>query len=61
VTQTPTETLWMCCGANGHSTSRATEGSYTRPTLMGKNSDESNAAVKTVRSYNYKNSYTFIM
>jgi hypothetical protein len=51
----------MCCGANGHSYSRATEGSYTMPTLMGKNSNLSNAAVKTEWSYNYTTSYTFIM
>ena len=55
-----TETLWMCCGAKWHSFSRATEGSYTSPTLMGKNSDEFNAAVKTECSYNYTNSYSFV-
>jgi len=42
----PTETLWMCCGVNWHSYSTATEDSNTRPTLMGKHSDGSNAAVK---------------
>jgi len=48
----PTETVWMCCGVNWHSYSRATEGSYTRPTLMGKHSVESNGAVKTECRHN---------
>jgi hypothetical protein len=51
----------MCCGANSHPCSRAIEGSYTRTTLKGKHSDESNAAYKIEWSYIYMTPYTFIM
>jgi hypothetical protein len=51
----------MCCGANSHSDSRAIVGPYAMPTFIGKNSEESDAAVKTEWSYNYMTSYTFIM
>jgi hypothetical protein len=46
VTHLPSETVYMCCGANSHPYSRAAWGSSTRPTFMGKWSDESNAAAR---------------